>query len=179
MTQPQTASSSLAARQKALFARLDSLGITYTTTAHPPVATVAESWSLRGIIPGGHCKCLFLKTKKNDYYLAVVAEDRHVDLSALARHLGARRLSFASAERLIKTLGVTAGSVTPFALMNDGEHRVTPLIDKGLLAEDQINFHPLKNDATTTLNPRDLLRFIENCGHKPAIIDFSALTSPI
>ena len=163
-------------KQAALFHRLDALGINHITTPHDPVATVDESRALRGAIPGDHCKSLFLKTKKGEYFLAIVHEDRRVNLSNLAKYLDVKRLSFARPERLEEILGVTPGSVTPFALMNDAQCQVKPLIDHDLLNPDQINFHPLKNDATTTIKPNDLLKFIEDCGHSPAIIDFSALT---
>src|SRR5436190_19199775 len=101
-----------------LFARLDRLGIPYRTHHHPPVFTVAESAALRGALPGGHCKSLFLKDKKGGLWLAVMLEHRRIDLNRLAEQLGAPRFSFGSAALLEEVLGVTPGSVTPFALMN-------------------------------------------------------------
>jgi Ala-tRNA(Pro) deacylase len=47
-----------------LLARLQALGIETTTHAHGRVFTVEESKALRGDLPGGHCKSLFLKDKK-------------------------------------------------------------------------------------------------------------------
>ncbi len=52
-----------------LFARLDALGIAHRTYSHPPVFTVAEAAALRGQLPGGHCKSLFLKDKKAGLWL--------------------------------------------------------------------------------------------------------------
>ena len=154
-----------------LFARLDTLGIPYRTYTHPPVFTVAESAALRGSLPGGHCKSLFLKDKKGGLWLVVALEESRVDLKRLADALGAPRFSFGSAELLYQVLGVRPGSVTPFALANDADHRVTIVLDRAMLDRDPLNYHPLENDRTTAIAPQDLLRFIADCGHRPVILD--------
>src|SRR5262249_45111801 len=74
-----------------LFAHFDALGMAYRTYAHPPVFTVTEAAALRGSLPGGHCKSLFLKDKKGGFWLAVMLEDRRVDLTKLAARLAAPR----------------------------------------------------------------------------------------
>lgn len=160
-----------------LFARLDALGIAYRTYTHPPVFTVAEAVALRGELPGGHCKSLFLKDKKAGLWLVVALEERRIDLKRLAEALEAPRFSFGNADLLYEVLGVRPGSVTPFALINDREHRVRVVLDKGMLAQDPLNYHPLENDRTTAIAPADLLRFIESCGHTPRIVDLDA-TAP-
>jgi Ala-tRNA(Pro) deacylase len=154
-----------------LLARLAALGIETTTHDHPPLLTVEDSKTLRGDLPGGHCKNLFLKDKKDRYWLVVTLEDRKVDIKALDRLLGAARLSFASPERLWQVLGVLPGSVTPFALINDREHRVQVVLDQGMMREDLLNYHPLVNTRTTAIRSADLLRFIEACGHRPATLN--------
>jgi Ala-tRNA(Pro) deacylase len=134
----------------------------------------AEAVALRGRLPGGHCKSLFLKDKKGGLWLAIVLEERRVDLKALAALLGGPRFSFGSPELLYETLGVRPGSVTPFALVNDPERRVAVVLDKSMLEHDPLNYHPLKNDRTTAISPADLLRFIAACGHRPCIVDLDA-----
>jgi Ala-tRNA(Pro) deacylase len=47
-----------------LFTFLDRLGVPHSTVTHPPLFTVEESRALRGRIPGGHTKNLFLRDKK-------------------------------------------------------------------------------------------------------------------
>ena len=154
-----------------LFERFDALGIVCLTYSHPRVFTVAEATALRGSLPGGHCKSLFLKDKKGGYWLAVMLEERRIDLKMLALQLEAPRFSFGSAADLYKVLGVRPGSVTPFALVNDVEHLVTPVLDAAMLDHDPLNYHPLSNDRTTAIASVDLLRFIAACGHVPRIID--------
>lgn len=159
------------ATQAVLFSFLDRLGIITETVSHPPVFTVEEARALRGEIAGGHCKCLFLKDKKGGLWLVVADEARRVDLKALAKHLGAPNFSFAKPERLRETLGVEPGSVTPFALINDRDNRVRVVLDQAMLAHDQLNYHPLSNDATTTIASADLAAFIAACGHQAYITD--------
>ncbi len=154
-----------------LFARLDALGIAHKTYSHPSVFTVAEAVQLRGQLPGGHCKSLFLKDKRGGLWLVVALEECRVDLKKLADALGAPRFSFGNAELLYEALGVRPGSVTPFALANDSGHRVTVVLDRAMLGHDPLNYHPLENDRTTAIAPADLSRFIAACGHTPRIID--------
>jgi Ala-tRNA(Pro) deacylase len=156
-----------------LLCRLDRLGIAHRTYSHPPVFTVAEAAALRGDLPGGHCKSLFLKDKKGGFWLAVALEDRRVDLKRLATALVAPRFSFGNADDLYAVLGVRPGSVTPFALVNDPGHRVRVVLDALMLARDPLNYHPLANDRTTAIAPADLLRFIAACGHLPRIADLA------
>jgi Ala-tRNA(Pro) deacylase len=80
------------------------------------------------------------------------------------------RFSFGKADLLAEVLGVTPGSVTPFALINDRCRIVTALVDAKLLEFGEVNFHPLENTATTRIATGDLIRFIEACGHQPQIL---------
>jgi Ala-tRNA(Pro) deacylase len=156
---------------EALFARLDALGIAHKTHSHPPVFTVEDAKSLRGTLPGGHCKSLFLKDKKAGLWLVVALEECRVDLKALADALGAPRFSFGAAGLLYAVLGVRPGSVTPFAAINDDEQRVTIVLQRAMLAHDPLNYHPLENDRTTAVAPGDLVRFLEAGGHRPLVVD--------
>jgi Ala-tRNA(Pro) deacylase len=153
-----------------LFARLAELGVETTTRRHAPVFTVAESKALRGELPGGHCKSLFLKDKKGALWLVVALEDRAIDMKDLRRRIGAATLSFGKAEMLAEVLGVTPGAVTPFGLVNDHEKRVTVVLDSEMMALDRLNYHPLTNEATTTISAEGLLAFIASTGHEARIV---------
>src|SRR5580693_9525581 len=154
-----------------LFALFNELGIAHRTYSHPAVFSVAEAAALRGSLPGAHCKSLFLKDKKGGFWLAVMLEERRIDLKKLAAGLGAPRFSFGGADDLYQLLGVRPGSVTPFALVNDVARRVTPVLDRAMLDHDPLNYHPLANDRTTAVAPGDLIRFLDACGHSPRIVD--------
>ena len=166
------------ATEQELFDRLAELDIEYTTCRHPAVWTVEESRRLRGDMPGGHCKSLFLKDKKGVVYLVVALEDRAIDMKRLRRPIGAAPLSFARPELLMEILGVTPGAVTPFGLINDVNAAVRVVLDREMLERDPLNYHPLTNEATTAIAPGDLLKFIRGCGHEPQILDFEALNEP-
>lgn len=153
-----------------LFAALDRLGIRHTTVTHAPLFTVEQSQSLRGTIAGGHTKNLFLKDKKDALFLVTAEEDATIELKSLHRRLGASgRFSFGSAELMLETLGVTPGAVTPFGAINDTAHRVTVVLDRGLMRHAVINAHPLTNTMTTSIARDDLVKFLESIGHKPRI----------
>ena len=155
-----------------LFARLDRLGIAHRTVEHPPVFTVEEAKALRGNLPGHHIKNLFLRNRKEEMWLVVALEDRAIDLKRLGDVLGAGRLSFGSAERLRRHLGVEPGSVTPLALINDEARAVRLVLDRSLADNAPINAHPLVNTMTTALAPADLMRFFAATGHAPRWLDF-------
>ncbi len=154
-----------------LFALFDKLGIEARTYEHHPVFTVAESRAIKERIPGGHSKNLFLKDKKGRLFLVVAHAETQIDLKRLHEALGAAgRLSFGSAELLCEVLGVAPGSVTPFALINDRDRRVMPVLDEHLMAHETVNFHPLVNSATTSISRAGLLAFLRATGHEPRIM---------
>ena len=158
-----------------LFALLDKLGIKTATISHEAVFTVAESDKLHREVEGGHTKNLFVKDKKDNYFLIVAEASAQIPINRVHPLIGAKsRVSFANAERLMEFLGVEPGSVTAFAPMNDHGNRVKVIIDAPLLRHDAINCHPLKNTMTTTISRQDLLSFLEHVGHVPEIVDLSS-----
>jgi Ala-tRNA(Pro) deacylase len=154
-----------------LFDRLAELGIAHATVEHAPVFTVEEAKAHRGELRGHHIKNLFLRNKKEEMWLVVALEDRVIDLKRLGEALGAGRLSFGSPQRLARYLGVEPGSVTPFAVINDTEHKVRLVLDRGLHGDGPVNAHPLTNTMTSALALADLLRFFSATGHAPRWID--------
>lgn len=160
------------AAEQALYDRLRALGVAVLARyEHVAVFTVEEAACVNAAQPGGHTKNLFLKDKKDGLWLVVLREDFRLDLNALSRQLGSPRFSFGSGELLIATLGVRPGSVTPFALINDPQHKVRVVLDAQMLKQAPLNFHPLRNDRTIAVAPADLLAFIAACGHEPTIAD--------
>ena len=156
-----------------LFATLDRLGIAHTTVSHAPLFTVEQSRALRGQIPGGHTKNLFLKAKTGALFLVVALEDARIDLKRLHQRLDAGRFSFGSADLLRSVLGVEPGAVTPFAVVNDASGVVSVILDAAMMRHAQLNYHPLDNTRTTTIGRDDLVRFLEATGHPPRIVAVS------
>lgn len=165
----------MTATRKDLFDRFDRLEISHSTVGHQPIFTVDEGQEIKASISGGHTKNLFLKDKKGQLVLISALGDTVIRINQLHKRLGCARLSFANEALLLETLGVRPGSVTAFALINDVEVRVRFVLDAAILSHELVNFHPLSNDATTTIRSQDLLRFIADTGHGAEQFDFSAL----
>jgi len=173
---PEVALPPADAREESLYERLRALGIGWKTYEHAPVFTVQEAAALYESQPGGHTKNLFLKDRRNGLWLVVARDELKIDLNALASQLGAPRFSFGSAELLSEVLGVEAGSVTPFAVMNDVTSKVRLVLDAEMLALAPLNFHPLRNDRTTAITAPDLLKFVRACEHEPVILSLPERT---
>lgn len=169
MDASSTHQGSLPVTSDALLARLRDEGFTFSYHEHPPLKTVAESKLARGdMLPeergGGHIKNLYLRDKKKRNFLAVMQEDAVVDLDELAQRIGAGRLSFGSAERLMQHLGVRPGAVTPLAMVTGAAKGVSLVLDKRLKSCAEIYMHPLVNDRTVGMAPNDLTRFLDRLG---------------
>jgi len=163
------------ADRAALFAFLDAHGVAHSTLDHPPVFTVEEGAEIKAALPGGHTKNLFLKDAKGQLWLICALGDTRVDLKRTAPEIGAAKLSFGSPERLFDALGVRPGSVTVFALINDRASQVRLVLDQALLDHEQVNFHPLANDATTTVSREGLLTFLKALDRTFQVVDFRRL----
>lgn len=152
---------------------LDALGIPYVRHEHPPVATVAEAERYWQDLRGAHCKNLFLRNNKgNRHYLVIAEASRRIDLKALTRTLAEDRLSFASAERLKRCLGLEPGSVSPFGLIHDAGKEVRVVVDAGLRAAEKVNFHPNVNTATLEISFADFEKFLAGCGNRLEHVGF-------
>jgi Ala-tRNA(Pro) deacylase len=163
-----------------LIALLDSHGVATTSVEHPPLFTVGDSQALRGDIPGGHTKNLFVKDKKGRLFLLVMGEETAVDLKRVHEKIGAQgRVSFGSAELLEEVWGVAPGAVTPFGAINDEAGRVTVVLDEAMMREERLNFHPLVNTRTTGLASADLVKFLRLTGHEPLIVALGQQTAQV
>lgn len=160
------------ARPQDVFDRLTELGIKTETLDHPPAFTVEEGEEYVGHLPGVHVKNLFLCDAKKKMWLITVPWDQDIDMKALQDTIGSKRLSFGSADRLLRTLGVTPGSVSPFCVINDPDASVQVVLDAWMMDQAVINAHPLVNSKTTAIQAADLLKFMRACGHTPRIVDF-------
>lgn len=156
-----------------LLRQLDALGIENATVDHPAVFTVEESRALHERMPGMHSKNLFFKDASDRLWLLTAEADRRIDLKTLHTRIGAKRLSFGKPDLLMAVLGVTPGSVTPFALVNDRERRVSFVLDAAMLRAEHLNFHPLENTATTRVTPEGLKAFLRSTGHALNTVDLA------
>jgi Ala-tRNA(Pro) deacylase len=159
---------------------LGSLSIEAETVDHPALHTVEDSRALRGDIPGGHTKNLFVKDKKNRLFLLVLGEEAVIDLKRVHEKIGAQgRVSFGSAELLEEVWGVRPGAVTPFGAINDEAGRVRVVLDEAMMRHQRLNFHPLVNTRTTGLASADLVKFLRATGHEPLVVALGQNGPPV
>jgi Ala-tRNA(Pro) deacylase len=154
-------------REQAVYEALAALGIPYVRREHPPVFTVEEAKIHWRDIEGAHCKNLFLRNKKGNHHYLLIAEFlKPVDLRAVAKALRDDRLSFGSAERLSRCLGLCPGEVSPFGLLQDADKQVLVVLDADLASSPLVNFHPNVNTATLTIAYTDLEKFLASRGNR-------------
>ena len=146
---------------------LNKLGIPFTRHEHPPVFTVEQANLHWEGLSGAHCKNLFLRNKKGRrHYLVILLTTKQADLKRLTAKLNEDRLSFGSAERLQKYLGLTPGSVSPFGLINDRQKEVVVIVDQDLKGASRVNFHPNINTVTLGIGTVDFERFLAWTGNE-------------
>jgi Ala-tRNA(Pro) deacylase len=145
---------------------LNKLGILYTRHEHPAVFTVEQASQHWTDLSGAHCKNLFLRNKKGTrHYLVILLTSKQADLKQLNTKLKEDRLSFGSAERLEKYLGLTPGAVSPFGLINDSRKEVIVIVDQDLRRAGRVNFHPNINTVTLGIGTADFERFLASTGN--------------
>lgn len=155
-----------------LYAFLDEHNIYYQRWDHPAVFTVEQVDQLAIEFPGYHTKNLFLRDKRaTRLILLVVRGDKTIQLKQAADLIGVHHLSFASEQRLQANLGIGAGSVSIFALLNDPERRVECVFDRDVWEAHAITAHPLINTSTLVISHNDLETFLSLTGHAVQVID--------
>jgi len=158
--------------QKELYELLDSLSIEYEYHEHPPVATIEDAELFWKDIDSWKCKNIFFRNHKgNRHYLVILEHLRLLDIHDLEKRLRQGKLTFASDQRLMKYLGLTPGSVSPFGLINDHEKHVHLFIDEKLKESDRLAFHPNINTATLVISLSDFIRFLDHRGNSYEFIN--------
>jgi Ala-tRNA(Pro) deacylase len=144
-----------------LFEILDTLHIPYACYEHPAAPTIEEAMKHWAGIDATHCKNIFLRNHKgNRHYLVILEHTRELHIRDLEQRLKQGKLTFASDERLMKYLGLTPGSVSPFGLINDTLHHVHLFLDENLKNSARISFHPCINTASLVISFSDFEKFL-------------------
>jgi Ala-tRNA(Pro) deacylase len=152
---------------KKFFALLSELGIPSDTIEHQTVYTATDLLENEDDLEFP-VKNILVRDKDRHYYLiSMHLKTPSVDLKELVQRSGARgRFTFATPEELAETLGVTPGSVSPYAIINDTAHAVSLVLDGRLKSATTISGHPLINTMTTTLTVKDFLKLCAHTGHE-------------
>lgn len=146
-----------------LYALLEELDIKFEYLEHPPAPTIEIAKQYWAGHDAKHCKNLFFRNHKgNRHYLVILDCDCSMDIHAIEKRLGQGKLTFASEKRMIKYLGVTPGSVTPFGLIHDETHHVHVFLDRNLQKASRLSFHPCINTASIIISNNDFVGFMDH-----------------
>ena len=152
--------------------KLDELQIGYRIIEHPPATTTEEADRYIEGEEGVKTKTLFLCNKKSrNYYLVVTDGAKAVDMKELEERIPTKGLHFCTEEKLMNKLGLPAGTVSIFGLLNNEEHDVEVILDREILSETYITFHPNVNTATAFITMEDMYRFFDTLGFEYRILD--------
>ncbi|MBQ1270322.1 MAG: prolyl-tRNA synthetase associated domain-containing protein [Clostridia bacterium] len=149
-----------------LYSLLNELKIEYEEHIHEPVFTIEQANDIKDQLEGTGCKNIFIADKKGENFaLMIIHPEKRADLKAAAALLDLKKPRFAKDDELMQLLHLTPGSVSPFGLINDAEHRVVVLLDSELKSL-RLLFHPNDNSKTIALSCDDLMRFLSYCGNR-------------
>jgi len=150
---------------------LDENKIPYEIITHNPVYTmedmINEGLDKKGVL----AKNLFIRDQKGKRHFLITAHnDTQINLRELGEKLGVGKVSFCSPDRLMKYLGLEAGCVSPFGLLNDSEHAVEMVFDQKLQTCEKFCVHPNCHDATVWLSFPSLQKAVKLMGNDIKII---------
>ena len=149
---------------------LTEMGIPFRAFSHPPVYTCEEAKKYSKGIRGVHSKNLFLKDEKSRrFYLVIIPEHKKLDMKGLGAVVG-DRLKFANESDLKGILNLDSGSVSPFGLIYDREHKVELLIDKEVWESEFVSFHPNVNTETLEIPREGFHKYVSSLKNRIRII---------
>ena len=118
-------------------------------------------------------KNLFIRDdKKKNYYLITLKGNKKINLKEFRKSQNTRALNFASEEELQEIMSLTAGSVSPFGLLNDDNLLVHFYIDKDY-DDSVIGIHPNDNTETIILKVKDLIEIIATHGNEVKVFEIN------
>ena len=169
-----------AAVETACYDLLDKLEISYARVDHDAAFTIEACEAVDAVLGTEICKNLFLcNRQKTQYYLLLIEGKKVFKTKFLSAQLGCARLSFASPEDMERLLGVTPGSATVLALMNDRENAVQLVIDRPVAAQPTFGCHPCRNTSSIRLRTADVLeKILPALGHTPVYVDLPEEEEP-
>jgi len=146
--------------------KLKELGIEYETVEHPPALTTEQADEFIEGIEGVRTKTMFLTDrKKREFYLVIMDDSKRMDMDLFKEIVG-KKVKMASENSLMEKMGLPAGVVSPFGLINSEDHDITVYFDKEIMDEERMSFHPNTNEKTIFISTKDLLRYLDDIGYE-------------
>ncbi|MBR6376759.1 MAG: prolyl-tRNA synthetase associated domain-containing protein [Oscillospiraceae bacterium] len=160
-------------KEQRCYALLDRLGISYRRADHGPAATMELCREIEAVLGCPICKNLLLTNRQQtDFYLLLMEGDKVFKTKYLSKALGCARLSFATDQQMLELVDITPGSLSVLGLMNDREGRVRLVIDKPVLEQPEIGFHPCLNTSTLAVSMGDFTgSILPALGHEVTVVE--------
>lgn len=150
---------------------LDDLNIKYEIVYHPAVFTTEEADKYVEGMDGVLSKTMFMAGKKDRiFYLFIMDEAKKLDIKKMNSIID-DKLHFGKEKDLMGKMKLKPGSVSIFGLLNNSEHDVNIYIDKDIINEEKITFHPNDNTATIFITIKDMFKFLDSLDYKYQVID--------
>ncbi len=151
---------------------LKHLNISVETVDHDPALTTEQADIFIEGIPGVRTKTMFLTNKKKtNFYLIIMDESKKIDLNKFKETVDDKQIKIASENTLFEKMMLLPGVVSPFGLLNDKNHDIKVYIDKKIMNEKRMSFHPNTNTKTIFINTTDLIRFLKSIGYNVNFVD--------
>ena len=165
-------------RERRCYEFLDRLGIAYRRADHEPAATMEICREIEKTLGCPICKNLLLTNRQQtDFYLLLMEGDKVFKTKYLSKALGCSRLSFATDEHMEQLVDITPGSLSVLGLMNDPEKRVRLVIDRPVLDQPEIGFHPCLNTSTLAVSMTDFReKLLPALDHEATVVELPTET---
>ena len=152
--------------------KLQELGIPFDVVEHPPAFTTEQADSYIEGIEGVRTKSMFLTNKKKtQYYLLIMDDSKRLDMLRFKEIVSANQIKMASEKSLYEKMMLPPGTVSPFGLLNNKEKDIKVYIDKEIINEERMSFHPNTNEKTIFIKTSDLLKFLESIACDANVIE--------
>lgn len=151
--------------------KLNELGIEYELVEHPPALTTEQADEFIEGIEGVRTKTMFLTNrKKKNFYLVIMDDSKRMDMN-LFKDIVGEKVKMASENSLMEKMGLPAGVVSPFGLLNNEDKDIKVYFDKEIMDEERMSFHPNTNEKTIFVTTEDLLKYLDAIGYEYTIED--------
>ena len=151
---------------------LNSMGIEFKIVEHEPAYTTEEADKYIEGYDGVRTKTMFIcNKKKTNYYMIIMDDSKRLDMNKFKEIVSEKQMKMASEEALNQKLGIKPGMVSPFGLLNNDEKDVKIYMDKEIITEEIMTFHPNDNTKTLFITTNDLFKYFKNIGYELNIIE--------
>ena len=151
---------------------LNTIGIQFKIVEHEPAYTTEEADKYIEGYDGVRTKTMFIcNKKKTNYYMIIMDDSKRLDMNKFKEIVSEKQMKMASEESLKEKLGIKPGMVSPFGLLNNDEKDVKIYMDKEIITEEIMTFHPNDNTKTLFITTKDLFKYLENIGYEINIIE--------